>query len=183
MTNNDKKGKEIKGYKSPYLIHPCETIKEGMDFLGIKQCELAKRTGLSEKHISQLLNGLVPVTIETAKIIEKVLGISAILLLNMQSQYDLDKINRNKNKRIKMFNIKNEIESIISSNINSYTTFVDDKGHNRYKEFVNQLAKLCEVNTTRYLSALVNVREDKYGKKSKAIKTVNIKRDKPRKTK
>ena len=46
---------------------PGATIKEQIEMLGMNQKELAARMGMSEKHISKLINGDVQLTVEMAK--------------------------------------------------------------------------------------------------------------------
>ena len=48
-------------------IPPGETIKEQLVDRGMKQKEYAMRMGMSEKHISKLINGDVQLTVEMAK--------------------------------------------------------------------------------------------------------------------
>ena len=78
------------GYISPVAVHPGETIKETLEVLGFSQTDLSVGTGLSERTISEILNGKNPVTAETALKFERVLGISRIGLANMQVAYDAD---------------------------------------------------------------------------------------------
>ncbi|MFA5829755.1 MAG: HigA family addiction module antitoxin [Candidatus Gracilibacteria bacterium] len=88
------------GYTSPIAIHPGETVKETLEVLGISQADLSLSTGLAEKTISEILNGKNPVTPETALKFERVLGISKLGLLNMQSQYDADLLRIKETKRL-----------------------------------------------------------------------------------
>ncbi|MGI5223756.1 helix-turn-helix domain-containing protein [Actinoallomurus sp. CA-142502] len=56
---------------------PGETLKENLDFLGISQADLARRTGLSIKHINQIALGAAVLTPETAILLERVLDVPA----------------------------------------------------------------------------------------------------------
>ena len=58
-------------------VPPGATIKEQLDDRGMSQKEFAARMGMSEKHISHLINGDVQLTPETAYRLETVLGLSA----------------------------------------------------------------------------------------------------------
>jgi len=60
-----------------YVVAPGETLKESIDAQGISQVQLAQRTGLAEKTISQIINGIAPITYETARKLELVTGVSA----------------------------------------------------------------------------------------------------------
>lgn len=88
-----------KGYTSPIAIHPAETINEALEYAGLSQVDLASRMDLSEKTISQILNEAHPVTPESAAKFERVLGLSAILLLNLQAAFDADKFRLDEKKR------------------------------------------------------------------------------------
>ena len=53
---------------------PGATIKEQLDDRGMSQKEFASRMGMSEKHISHLINGNVQLTPDVAYRLELVLG-------------------------------------------------------------------------------------------------------------
>ena len=57
---------------------PGATIKEQLIDRGLSQKEFALRMGMSEKHISKLINGDVQLTPEVAVRLEMVLGLSLI---------------------------------------------------------------------------------------------------------
>lgn len=70
-------------------IAPGETIKENMLFLGMNQKELAARLGITQKHLSNIMNGNAPITYETALKLETVVGASAQFWLNLETNYQL----------------------------------------------------------------------------------------------
>lgn len=76
-------------YKSPIAIHPGVTLLENLEFLNMSQTDLSERTGLSEKHLSQIINLKSPITPDTAIKLERVLNISASFWNNLQNSYDL----------------------------------------------------------------------------------------------
>lgn len=69
------------------LSPPGDILAEALEERGMKNAELARRAGLSEKHVSQLLNARVPLSMEVAFKLEQVLGIPATLWLNLESNY------------------------------------------------------------------------------------------------
>ena len=71
-------------------IPPGETIKEQLEYRDMTQVEFAERMGQSTKHISQLLNGKVPLTQQTALKLESVLGIPAKFWNNLEAIYQED---------------------------------------------------------------------------------------------
>jgi transcriptional regulator with XRE-family HTH domain len=63
----------------PYTIpHPSETITEHLEINGWSQRDLARRSGLTPKTVSELCNGKTSVTAATAVALEKVLGRPAV---------------------------------------------------------------------------------------------------------
>ena len=60
-----------------YVVAPGATLKEAIDAKGISQSQLAQRTGLAEKTISQIVNGIAPITYDTAQKLELVTGVPA----------------------------------------------------------------------------------------------------------
>ena len=80
-------------YSRTYIaIPPGETIKEILEDRKISQIEFATRMELSQKHISQLLNGKVELTPETAVKLEFVLGMPAKFWSNLEAGYRTDLI-------------------------------------------------------------------------------------------
>ncbi len=68
--------------------HPGETVQEYLDFYEWSQRDLARRTGLTPKTISEICNGKGPITPPTALAFEKAFQRPAHLWLNLQRQYD-----------------------------------------------------------------------------------------------
>lgn len=68
--------------------HPGETVLEYLDFNGWSQRDLARRSGLTPKTISEICNGKTPITPPTALAFEKVFQRPAHLWLNLQRQFD-----------------------------------------------------------------------------------------------
>ena len=54
-------------------IPPGFTLNKELEFEGMTQKSLSERTGLSEKHISQIINGEASITVETALLLENAL--------------------------------------------------------------------------------------------------------------
>ena len=66
---------------------PGATIKEQLNVRGMSQKEFAARMNISEKHISQLINGEVQLTPETAVRLEMVLDVPARFWNNLEAIY------------------------------------------------------------------------------------------------
>ena len=81
---------------------PGATIKEQLIDRGLSQKEFALRMGMSEKHISKLINGDVQLTPEVAVRLEMVLGVPAKFWNKLEATY--------REKLIKA-NAENEMDS------------------------------------------------------------------------
>ena len=68
--------------------HPGETVLEYLDFSGWSQRDLARRSGLTPKTISEICNGKTPVTPPTALAFERVFQRPAHFWLNLQRRFD-----------------------------------------------------------------------------------------------
>ncbi|MGC9193818.1 MAG: HigA family addiction module antitoxin [Thermoplasmata archaeon] len=75
-------------YSPSKAIHPGVSLKDELEFLNLSQTELAKRTGMSEKHIRQIINGESPVTPETAIKFERAIKTPANFWNTLQKSYD-----------------------------------------------------------------------------------------------
>lgn len=74
-------------YKADYAVSPGEVLEFELETRGMKQQELAKRTGLTPKHIGALINAKSAITPETAIKLERAIGMPAQYWLNLESQY------------------------------------------------------------------------------------------------
>ena len=74
-------------YQPNKAIHPGITVQRTLDSLGMTQKRLAERMGLSEKHISQIINGEASITADTAFLLQNALGGSASFWFNLDKNY------------------------------------------------------------------------------------------------
>lgn len=74
-------------YNPNKAIYPGYTISKVLERSGMTQKSLGTRTGLSEKHLSQIINGEVSITVETALLLENALGGSASFWINLEKNY------------------------------------------------------------------------------------------------
>lgn len=70
-----------------WVSPPGETILDLIEERGWTQAELAIRLGYTEKHVSQLINGKVPLTQDAAVRLERVLGSSVGFWLAREAKY------------------------------------------------------------------------------------------------
>jgi len=72
-----------------YAVHPGEILEETLDAREITKQELAARTGITPKTISQIVNRKASISPEVAVALERSLGISAETWTNLDTQYRL----------------------------------------------------------------------------------------------
>ncbi len=74
-------------FNPDYAIPPGATLKEVLESRGISQAELATRMGMADKTISQIINGIAPISFDTAYKLELVLGIAASFWNRLELAY------------------------------------------------------------------------------------------------
>ena len=74
-------------YDPDYSVAPGKTLQETIDSLGMDQRKLATRTGLSPKHINQIVQGVAPISHETAIRLERVTSVPARMWNNLETNY------------------------------------------------------------------------------------------------
>jgi len=62
-------------FEPDYTVPPGATLKEILDTKGMSQADLCLRTGLAEKTVSQIVNGVAPISYETAEKFELAIGV------------------------------------------------------------------------------------------------------------
>ncbi len=140
-------------YNPSIVIHPGESLYDEIKFLGISQVELATRTGLGEKHISQIINGESPITPETSIKLERAIGVSADFWNNLQTNYDLA-IARISAKKLLLDEIKE------AKNFSCYTELVKlgyvSNSYN-WTEKTENLLRFFGVNSLGYISSIEGI--------------------------
>lgn len=76
-------------YTPDHACPPGDLIQEYLEELGISARELARRCGRSGKLMAEIAAGKAPVEPETALQLERVLDVSAAILINMEAAYQL----------------------------------------------------------------------------------------------
>ena len=70
--------------------HPGTILRYELEDREISQKDFAVMIGMQKSHLNELIKGKRPITKSIADKIEDVLGISAVSLVNMQTQYEYD---------------------------------------------------------------------------------------------
>ena len=79
-------------YAPDYAVPPGATLRETLEAKGISQKELAIRTGLTEKHVSQIIRGLASITHGSALKLERALGVPARFWNNLERDFAESKV-------------------------------------------------------------------------------------------
>lgn len=74
-------------FRPDYSGAPGETLRERLEQLGLTQAELAARANLSSKHVNQIMQGVAPITLETAIVLERITGIPARFWNRREADY------------------------------------------------------------------------------------------------
>lgn len=117
-----------------WVAHPGESLLEAMEYQGISQQNLARRTGLSEQLVNHIVRGKAYISPQTARKLEKALGISAAFWSGLDKEFQ-DWEARNSEQKaladkigwLKNFNIK---------------AMVDREYVQRYPDQLDQLEEL-----------------------------------------
>lgn len=80
------------GFKPDYATHPGETLREVLAEHSLSQAELTRATGVSKKHISEILHGKAGVGPQMALALERVLHIDAGFWVRLQANHDLQRV-------------------------------------------------------------------------------------------
>jgi HTH-type transcriptional regulator/antitoxin HigA len=74
-------------YEPDSAVAPGGTLRSTLNALGMTQSDLAVRTGLSLKHVNQIVQGIAPITPETALMLERVTDVSARYWNSLEKTY------------------------------------------------------------------------------------------------
>ena len=83
-----------------YAVPPGETIGDLLEEHGMTQTELAKRLGVTLKHVNQVVNGGASISAELALGLEKVFRVPASFWLSRESLYQADLARRTETKEL-----------------------------------------------------------------------------------
>lgn len=83
-----------------YALPPGETLVEVLAERGMTQAELARRTGISTKHINQIVLGTASLTAETALKLEFVTGVLAQVWTSLDSAYQVTRTRQEESSRL-----------------------------------------------------------------------------------
>ena len=82
------------------VLAPGRTLVEVLDDRGMTQSDLATRTGLSTKHINQIVKGAAPISAETALLLERATGVPARMWTALESAFQVAKSEQTESERL-----------------------------------------------------------------------------------
>ncbi|MDP9143845.1 MAG: HigA family addiction module antitoxin [Actinomycetota bacterium] len=85
----------IVGFDPDWSVHPGATLKELLAEWGITQSELALAIGVSQKHISEVINDKAGIGTDFAMRLEDVTHVDALFWVRMQAAHDLWRARQN----------------------------------------------------------------------------------------
>lgn len=74
-------------FRPDYVVPPGETLRDRLAEMNLSQAELAARAGLSTKHVNQIMQGVAPITLETAIALDRITGIPARVWNRREADY------------------------------------------------------------------------------------------------
>lgn len=75
------------GYTPDYAVSPGEMLASEMEIRGMTQQELARRTGVTTKHINEVINAKAPISPAMAIKLERAIGMPAQYWMNLEANY------------------------------------------------------------------------------------------------
>ena len=98
----------IQTYFPDKPVHPGAILLDTLDFLSLPITEVSERTGISQKHLSTIINGKALITAEVALKLEKVTQTPASFWTNLSSHYQSSLARIEEDVRI-----TEEVESVV----------------------------------------------------------------------
>jgi HTH-type transcriptional regulator/antitoxin HigA len=74
-------------YEPDLVLPPGDTLAELLHETGMSQTALARRTGLSTKHVNQIIKGLAAITPDTSLLLERATGVRARVWNSLEAAY------------------------------------------------------------------------------------------------
>ncbi len=154
----------MSGLSLDFIIHPGEYLEEAMQEAGLSQEELACRSGVSAKHISSVLNGKSPITVNFARKLSYALKQDAEYWINHQKAYDMELAQYEE-----VHNITNEEKEIVKK-LSQVIKFLQEKGFVALKQATDELvlslrhlfriSNLCDIPKLKACAAFRKQKSD-----------------------
>ena len=141
------------GISPDLLIHPGETIADVLEDRGITQVELATRTGVSPAYISAIISGKKNISTNFARSLEYALGIPKSFWLNLQANYDAERLEVTESQTI------TENEKLAYKSLSEVINFLRKRQlipvGQKVEDTILSLRKILQISNLENLTALV----------------------------
>jgi HTH-type transcriptional regulator/antitoxin HigA len=74
-------------FKPDWCLHPGEVLASVLEDQGVRQSELAERTGLSAKHVNQMIKKAIGISPDVAILLERTLGTPADFWIQAEADF------------------------------------------------------------------------------------------------
>lgn len=98
--------KNIKDLIPANLTHPGEMLADELKARNILQKELAEIMGLLPNHINMIIRGKRPIGVKMAYLLSAALNMDPEIWLNLQRNYELDKLKKDRAFQNKLHDVK-----------------------------------------------------------------------------
>ena len=88
-------------FRPDWSVHPGKTLHEVIDERGWTQTELARRCGVSQKRINEIVDGKAGISPRLAVVLERTLDVPAELWMNLQTNYEIAEARKVPNREYK----------------------------------------------------------------------------------
>lgn len=141
-------------YEPNIALHPGYTLSRVLEGEGMSQKSLSERTGLTEKHISQIINGEASITVDTALLFENALGGTASFWVNVEKHYQEIKARLDRRSQIaKEINLASKFpyKELVKRGYVEQTRDIEERVENLWKFFgANSLLFVEDTNPVAY---------------------------------
>ena len=144
--------------------HPGTILRYELEDREISQKDFAVMIGMQKSHLNELIKGKRPITKSIADKIEDVIGISAVSLVNMQTQYEYD---------IKVIEQRGVEELEAQNTLSLYNEIFDVKTIFKRigKEQATAVQKIHYISEMLHLPQPAELKKDTFGMFKKSAKT------------
>ncbi len=155
---------KVNQYIPDYAIHPGEYLEEVLEAREIKKRDFAERVGLSDKAVSQIINGRSLYSPEVALQLEKTLGINAEIWMNMADSYQLFKAREEEKKELESEKTKKWVQKFPISDLKRLGILTDTR---RYNVLAEELLRFFTVASPETWKEYYDAKAVSYRKSSK----------------
>ena len=143
----------VRGISIDLVIHPGETISDILEARNLTQKELAKRAGVSEAFLNDVIHGKKDISKGLARGLEYALGVPSSFWLKLQANYDAELLSLNEENSVEAeeLQILKELKEIEAYLKNNRSIISEPTKELR----IIQLRKILKVSTLTGLKSLV----------------------------